>query len=74
MKNPDVVRSVHSHIDVPGDAEMNKTKLERKPDYEGKDGNINVKVFLHRIPEKEFRARVNPAIARCLQDSKQDGS
>lgn len=74
MKNPNVVRSVHSHIDVSGDTEMEKNKPERKPDYEGKDGNTNVKVFLHRIPEKEFRARVNPAIARCLQDSKQDGS
>ncbi|GED13771.1 hypothetical protein [Aneurinibacillus migulanus] len=74
MKNQNVVRSVHSHIDVPGDVGMDKTKSERKPDYEGKDGNTNVKVFLHRIPEKEFRARVNPAIARCLQDSKQDGS
>ncbi|MED0672654.1 hypothetical protein [Aneurinibacillus aneurinilyticus] len=74
MKNQNVVRSVHSHIDVPGDIGMDKNRSERKPDYEGKDGNTNVKTFFYRIPAKEFWARVNPAIARCLKDAKKDSS
>ncbi|MBN6186356.1 hypothetical protein JQN58_05065 [Aneurinibacillus sp. BA2021] len=49
---------------------MEKDKQERKPDFEGKRGNTNIRVFIHRIPAEEFWARVNPAIARCLQDAK----
>ncbi|MED0677549.1 hypothetical protein P4S83_14650 [Aneurinibacillus thermoaerophilus] len=53
---------------------MDEQKQERKPDYEGKQGNTNIRVYLCRIPAKEFWSRVNPAIAKCLQFPKQDGS
>lgn len=70
--NTNVVPQHLPNINIPGD----DMDINRKPDHEVVNGKVKSRIFIERIPAKEFWSRVNPAIARCLADKaiKQESS